>query len=966
MATVKSIQFRFKSPPVSLTTPTSQSLFTNIEIGNTPQFTVVLEHTASATSGSYLGSIINPEAKYADLRFIHEGLADSASISLPFIDGGWWSVMVTQEELTTNEYTYIIYASNKVYGGVDGNTVGFEASASFSGSLDWTTAGNSYFPGSGSITITRGTYTPFTGSLQELRYFTTTIRKPIFKDFVQNSNSIEGSSGMLFRAALGGELYTHSSSIHPKSSIFNSTPSFTTGNTFTIVSGSFQPNYETTLVDQIEGGVRNRVSNKIKKQNLILPPSSSIYSNIPANTVLAAGISIQQRLEVSESYTRNVNYVEVALSPQNEINDDINATYGYINIGEYIGDPRYISLPLTSYPDLDNLRDSYFTKYNSNYNYNDYVRLSKYYDNAIFQMIKDYVPVRAGLATGVVLKQHLLERNRVRPAQVSYLNLTLSGSIKPQSRNYTAGTIEILTAGPGGSVNSLINTNQAWSASYKTPAGLISQIESSQYEFYNGEYSGSTVLAQASHSINTQPLLNNVETNRTSTLYQDIDYSYNATTPVNIDLILSGSATAATVPDSNYTGLRSITPRYLGSKNIGTINYSQSFSTESVAPGYPVDNFTPWFAHFNGINNSAELGYGVGGNVNVTELINAETKDRILMTSVNENIDFLGQLFKQGDRPSIVPVGVGIILEGAVEVEAAGTLYQTILTKSGSAADGNLGNFYPSGALSFGYAGFNTANSASGWFNGVAFSQSIEPNGNLTDFDEITGPLEPGDLEVVVDEIDGVSDEWEPTAATTMNSMSKLTPYDFGDLDPTSPGNILPGWLFMLSIPEGHVNRASTVQSLGDMYIYNKKTGLLSQDPLSMTENTYFPIEVTDFVRFGTLVSSSMDSSIRNGSTQQSSIESLRTIKTVTSGTLVGGSSVDLLSQIPSDVMSSFPDPLDPQNFRVVRKIPTEFYILVKSKPAGFTGEGLLLPHNFNPKYNAKRVAQELGVIKMV
>ena len=438
MATVKSIQFRFKSPAVSTTTPTSQSLFTNIENGGNTQFTVVLEHTASATSGSYSGSIVSPSAKYADLILIHEDLTKSASVSLPFLDGGWWSVMVTQAD----EYTYTLYAANKVYDGVDGNTLGFEASASFSGSLDWTSPGNVYFPGSGSISITRGTYTPFTGSLQELRYFSDTITKPMFRDFVQNANSIEGSSGLFFRAALGGELYTASSSIHPKAGTYNYSPSFTVGSTFTIVSGSFIPNYETTLVDQVVGGIRNRISTKIKQPALVLPASSSIFSNIPVNTVLAAGISIQQNLAVSESYTRDINYAEIALSPQNEINDDINDTYGYINIGEYIGDPRQVNSTAVTYPQLDSLRNSYFTKYNSNYSYSDYVRLSKYYDNAIFQMVKDYVPVRAGVATGIVIKQHLLERNRVRPAQVSYTDLTITGSILPQSRNYNTGSIE--------------------------------------------------------------------------------------------------------------------------------------------------------------------------------------------------------------------------------------------------------------------------------------------------------------------------------------------------------------------------------------------------------------------------------------------------------------------------------------------------------------------------------------------
>jgi hypothetical protein len=72
-------------------------------------------------------------------------------------------------------------------------------------------------------------------------------------------------------------------------------------------------------------------------------------------------------LFVSASYTRDLNYVEVAFSPQNEINEDIISQLGYFNIGEYIGDPRLVSSSATSYPALDALRNAYFEKYISNY-----------------------------------------------------------------------------------------------------------------------------------------------------------------------------------------------------------------------------------------------------------------------------------------------------------------------------------------------------------------------------------------------------------------------------------------------------------------------------------------------------------------------------------------------------------------------------------------------------------------------
>jgi len=58
-----------------------------------------------------------------------------------------------------------------------------------------------------------------------------------------------------------------------------------------------------------------------------------------------------------------------------------------------------------------------------------------------------------------------------------------------------------------------------------------------------------------------------VEGERPNPFLQDVDYSTSQTIPVNVISLISGSATRATVPESFYTQLTSITPRYLGAKN---------------------------------------------------------------------------------------------------------------------------------------------------------------------------------------------------------------------------------------------------------------------------------------------------------------------------------------------------------------------------------------------------------------
>jgi hypothetical protein len=194
-------------------------------------------------------------------------------------------------------------------------------------------------------------------------------------------------------------------------------------------------------------------------------------------------------------------------------------------MGEFIGDPRQRFNQNTSYPDLEALRNAYFEKYTGNYNIFEYVNLIKYFDNSLFKMIKDFTPARASLASGVVIKQHLLERNKYPQPEVTQSLNDFSGSIN------TA----FILGGAGGSVNNLngLNTNpyyianglsnvygvtQSWSESIVNPYGLDVQIHSSQDEFYNGEFSGSYINTDNGGELNLANPVKQVET--TPLLYQ--------------------------------------------------------------------------------------------------------------------------------------------------------------------------------------------------------------------------------------------------------------------------------------------------------------------------------------------------------------------------------------------------------------------------------------------------------------
>ena len=401
----KTIAFRFSTYGV----PSTSSYQTLLKTDN---YSIILDYTGSGLiSGSYSGSVVNPYDYYGTLKFINTVSGSSASVYLPFFDNGWWSTM-----LVMSGSTQTLYAKNNIYSNYDGSTIGFQASASVTGSLGAAT-GSLYLSNSGSQTMSGRAYLPFSGSFQELRMYTTYLPESSFNDYVMNPYSIKGNSltgsesafnALIFRAPLGTVLdnsasLTTRTSIHPSITQYPVTQSFVTGNSTYYLSGSFSfvSNEETIYQDQPIAGIKNAITEKIQ----ISP------TNEPSGSVLSQYITIQQN-SYSKVYTPDVDYVEVAFSPQDEINDDIISQLGYFNIGNYIGDPRQMLDNIPNYPDLDKLRDEYFSKYTHNYNLWDYIRLIKFYDNSLFKMIKDFVPARTSLATGIVIKPTLLERRK--------------------------------------------------------------------------------------------------------------------------------------------------------------------------------------------------------------------------------------------------------------------------------------------------------------------------------------------------------------------------------------------------------------------------------------------------------------------------------------------------------------------------------------------------------------------------
>jgi hypothetical protein len=339
------------------------------------------------------------------------------------------------------------------------------------------------------------------------------------------------------------------------------------------------------LASTPQTGVNQKVTNKV------FTPIKSEYTG----SVLSPYVSLQK---LNLNITRNAPDIEVAFSPSDNVDSDIANQLGAFNIGDYIGDPGYAYS--SSYNALDKLRTEYFEKYTAPYNEKDFVRLVKYYDNSLFKMIKDFVPARANLSTGIIIKPHILERNKVKRYDPIFTFHTYSGSIDIGSVSGSAGEGYILTA--------------SYIDYVTTPLGYVTESESDNSPMFTGRFGGSTIenaytfpqfeVSKLSETIlqytsDTQYittsfnyLRNNVTGSRTSSLFLDLDYSSDQIKAVNYNFITgrifgnipaeSSAFLNAEIQESDYTSFSRTSVRYIGSKTSSSLYNTYSLVDNSM------------------------------------------------------------------------------------------------------------------------------------------------------------------------------------------------------------------------------------------------------------------------------------------------------------------------------------------------------------------------------------------------
>lgn len=239
----------------------------------------------------------------------------------------------------------------------------------------------------------------------------------------------------------------------------------------------------TGLYIRTQGGDRTDGNVNLGPQQQTTSSLSNIKIDKTGSLVSGSTLSIDTSINKRPTvFTDQIHSVEIGYSVAEYQNDQIYTalTASGFNIDDIIGDP---GLSFSSSYDALNSQATSILKDNT-YNLQEFTRLLKFYDNVVFKMVKDFVPARSNTATGIVVKPHLLERNKIKQVQGTFSTDIVTASIDVGTYSGSHGKSF------GSSQEKTTNHNTV----YMTSGGIASKNDHLlEQAKYNGELSGSQI-----------------------------------------------------------------------------------------------------------------------------------------------------------------------------------------------------------------------------------------------------------------------------------------------------------------------------------------------------------------------------------------------------------------------------------------------------------------------------------------
>ena len=226
---------------------------------------------------------------------------------------------------------------------------------------------------------------PFTGSMQEFRFWANELDEGAFDNHVSSPRAIDGNSptasfdDLILRYSFDDQInHSLTSSILDRS--LDQT-SILPGTAVNYPNADVYSDFnETYLANQPIIGGNRPTSRKIR-----LEDSQLYYGNL----------SSKKRSEIS-SYDlapTDSPKLGVYLSPVDIMNEDIAHQLGVADLSEFYGEPG--NMYQDEYEGLRTIRNRYFQKYSKPNNFWDFMRLVLFFDTSLFRQIRNLLPARA-------------------------------------------------------------------------------------------------------------------------------------------------------------------------------------------------------------------------------------------------------------------------------------------------------------------------------------------------------------------------------------------------------------------------------------------------------------------------------------------------------------------------------------------------------------------------------------------
>lgn len=435
--TSNSFEFRFRT---DYSSSVSMSLWSIEDSNNRDNVFHNLELVSymSESTSSYSGSYNYGKLKYTG-TFVSSSSYYTSSVEtdyLPIFDNDFWDVQIKTDKLLSpiqgdsNIILTVQKSSDYTY-----NRISFSSSAEWipGGDINYTMGSDDshyvIIGGSTGSLLSSNNSDRFRGDIQFYKEYSSIISSSVFEEHTFNPHSYSSndySSSYLDLTKyfpLGGDVirFDHSTntiitSSHPNRDSIEYYQYATLYNFSGSQSDQYNVNSEVVYTRMPRAGANVEKNNKVR---------------IESYSTKGHHLSPDKRMEKSshERSSTDSNRLVIAYAPSDQINKDIYNQFGYFSLDNYLGDPKDQEKPF--YSDLGLFADSYWKKYSSRNNYNDYIKIFSLFDFSFFDHIKKLSPYRANLISGVLVDNTIIDRPRVERKNPSIYYNNISTKITP-------------------------------------------------------------------------------------------------------------------------------------------------------------------------------------------------------------------------------------------------------------------------------------------------------------------------------------------------------------------------------------------------------------------------------------------------------------------------------------------------------------------------------------------------------